>query len=150
MPNRVAAANDAIWALLQAVFSEVETKVRNPHKQVAPKARGVNGVSTYIEMQDGRAPEVDRVLNGPIYDLRLITHVIVAFLGPEESRRDAATAAVERLKNAILSDFTLGGAVEYACLQATEDAASSTGLEWMAGGVLIPVRTLFSANSQAG
>lgn len=139
-PNRLLAACDALWALVEATFTGA-TPIRNPdgHKQPSPK---VDGMAAYVAQQDDDQPEVVGVMCGPIYDLKAVVEVTLAFSGKTKQDREvAATAYLELLKTALEGDRQLGGAVSYADIAAAPkiDVADSP---WMAGGRYVQVGLL--------
>ena len=150
--NRVAQANDALWALVQATFPPEWAPTRNPTGPQQPKPRANGGLAYYVDQLDDMAPETLRAFAGAggLFDLKISPHVTVVLLGgTEDARRTAAWAAIEQLKVAPPADPSVGGSVEYARLEAAEDA-SADRLEWMAGGLRVPVQMLFNAPSEAG
>ena len=149
--NKVSAANDALWTLVQAAFPDADgwTRERNPSAPKAPKPRSPGNPAMYCDQLDDEAPQLIRAFAGLLFDLKATSHVTFVFLGGDTDRRVAAWAAVEELKAALAADPTLGGAVEYARIEAATDAAADR-LEWMAGGLRVPVAMLFNAPSEAG
>lgn len=143
--NRVAAANDALWDLLEETFTEGETLFRNPDGQ-----RAFGDASLVVSMDDDEEPEVLRVMmGGPSYDLKLVPVVTLARKALEGARREDAWTAVETLRVALAADPTLGGAVEDARIEMSEPSQLDRA-RWLAGGVDLSIRLLFAAPSPAG
>jgi hypothetical protein len=147
-PNRVRAANDALWALVEATIPDA-VRHRNPsgHKQPAAKTDGLAG---YVAQQDDEQPEIVGVMCGPVYDLKAVTELTFAFSGKtKDARKLAAHAYLELLKAALEADRLLGGVVSYADIAGaqTVDVADS---DWMAGGLYVQVGMLFDAPTPAG
>lgn len=144
MTNRVAAANDALYELLEETFGEDAVLFRNPDGQ-----RAFDAAAMVVSMDDDEEPEVLRVLTGPVYDLKLTPVVTLACKALETTRREDAWAAVETLRLALAEDHTLGGAVEDARIEMSE-ASQMDRARWLAGGVDLSIRLLFAAPSPAG
>lgn len=144
--NRVQAANDAVWALVQQTFGFLTGVVlhRNPKGQKAWSADGFAVVQT-----DDKEPETVRVLSGPIYDLSLEVEILFARRGSEATRAGAEWDDIEILKAALLADVDLGGVVEDARLAGVETANLDTNT-WIGGGLSARIRLLFAAPTPAG
>ena len=149
--NRVAQANDALFALVTATFPTADGWFvsRNVSDAQKPKSSQDGAPALYCDQLDDESPQTLRAFAGLLFDLKVEPKVTVVFLGREVDRRAAAWSAVEALKAALLANPTLGGAVEYARCLPPEDA-SADRLEWMAGGLRVPVELLFNAPSEAG
>jgi hypothetical protein len=147
MGNRISEANDALWAALETGFGDAYAVVRNPKSEKAPAAP--RPVACYVVQQDGKTPEILRVLCGPIYDLKLETRISFALIGKEADRRDARDQAVGELVTILSADPTLGGLVDYAQVDPPEPGDPDQ-LGWLADALTVPVKILLTAPTPAG
>jgi len=148
MANKLRAANNGLWALVQAAFSDAALE-RNPAGYRTPAAKA-NGLATYVAQEDDDAPEVLRTMCGPIYDLRAATFLTFALSGKNKDEREvAAFALLDRLQTALKADRQLGGAVEYADIAGSQPCDVPKD-HWMAGGLVVEVGLLFDAETPAG
>lgn len=144
MTNRIAAANDALYDLLEETFADAATLFRNPDGQ-----RQFDAAEIVVSMDDDDEAEVLRVLTGPVYDLKLTPVVTLARKALEGVRREDAWAAVDLIRDALAVDVTLGGVVEDARIEMSETAQMDRA-RWLGGGVDLSIRLLFAAPSPAG
>ena len=144
MTNRIAAANDALYDLLEETFADVATLFRNPDGQ-----REFGSAEIVVSMDDDDEAEVLRVLTGPFYDLKLTPVVTLARKALEGLRREDAWAAMDLIRDALAADVTLGGVVEDARIEMSETAQLDRA-RWLGGGVDLSIRLLFAAPSPAG
>lgn len=155
MTNRIAAANDALWAAVQRSKLAGDAPVRDPGGHNEPKAaQRHNGLAAYTCFASDRKAEILDVLMGgedPVYDLRVTPRLTFAYSGAVKERRlEAATEALETLKALLKADRTLGGAVDYAGIAEAEECDAEGALSWMAGGLEVTVELLFGAPTPAG
>ena len=143
--NRVAAANNALFALVEATFPDPAVIVmRNPDGQ-----RALPAANFLVSMQDDNEPEVLRVLSGPVYDLKAVALLTIARKALEKDRREHQWYGVEAMRAALAVDVTLGGVVEDARLEGVEGADMDRA-KWLGGGLDLSIRLLFAAPSPAG
>lgn len=147
MANKVLTAHEALGALLTVAFDVPVEK--NPDRHVAP-ANKVDGRAAYVALEDDELPDVLAVMTGPIYDLKVVPLVTLAFSGgSKEERKVLAYAALDTLRLALEADRSLGGTVDYADI-ASANAVDAAGSTWMAGGLEVGVGLLLSAPTPAG
>lgn len=147
MTNRLRAANDAVWELVQAAFAGAAPAPvfhRNPD---GDKAWAKNTVA--VVQHDDKTPETLRVLCGPAYDLKITPRVLLARRRGPDERASMEWDDVETLKAAVDADRTLGGVVEHVRLGPPEPADLDEA-QWLGGGLEIPLTVLFSAPTEAG
>ena len=152
MTNAVRTAHEALATLLSAAFSDVDglTLSRNPSGHAPPKARAQGEMAFYLALIDDTEPEVEGVMMGPVYDLRALPTVVVAYAGgTKDQRQQAAYEALAAINGRLVLDRTLGGAVAYAELDGANPADVPDN-DWMAGGLELRVSLLFTAPTKAG
>lgn len=150
MGNRIQEANAALWTLVEATFG-ADQPIRNPADRVQPKANTPGALVAFVSQDDDEAAEVfGTMATGPIYDLKVCPLLTFAFNGKTKTDRAAAAwAQVEILKAALAANRRLGGAVSWADIEDGEPIEAAAN-HWLAGGLEVRVRLLFSAPTPIG
>ncbi len=150
--NRCKLAQDALFSVVGQVFADVAPE-RNPGGYREPAAKGPDGLAPYLAQIDDKSPETLSVMTGPIYELKLLPQVVLAFGGKALADREAeAWRRTEALRAALAEDPRLNGLVDWAdCAAVLDiDPGDNPANRWMAGGLVVEVRLLLTAPSAIG
>ncbi|MEH0194571.1 hypothetical protein V7S57_02430 [Caulobacter sp. CCNWLY153] len=156
MANQNDAVHDALEALLNGLFTDAAGIVRNPDRYVEPRRKQdtADGLAAYVALEDDSDPDVLGTVIGDgdtTFDLACTPNVVLCFSGGKrDDRLKAARAYRDVLSDALKADRFLGGAAAYAEIDNQMPAEAGSADAWMAGGLMLGIRILFTGATKAG